>query len=83
MKKMMFVTAALLVASPSFAQNTTTPTSGASKYAPGQEAKTSAKSASEFAPGHQTNTLAGRGHSESAPGQRMKHPATTGSNMRK
>lgn len=83
MKKMLLVTAALLVASPSLAQNTMTPSSGASKYAPGQETKSSTKSASELAPGHQKNTAAGPGHSESAPGQRMNNPTTTGSNMRK
>ena len=83
MKKMLLVTAALLVASPSFAQNTMTPSSGASKYAPGQAAKTSTKSASELAPGHQYNNKAVPGHSESAPGQRMNNPTTTGSNMRK
>ena len=79
MKKMLLVTAVLLVASPSFAQNTT----GATKYAPGQAAKTSTKSASELAPGHQKNNPAIPGHSESAPGQRMNNPTTTGSNMRK
>ena len=83
MKKMLIVTAAMLVASPSVAQNTMAPSSGASQYAPGQEAKTSKKSASELAPGHQKNTPAGPGHSESAPGQRMNSPTTTGSNMRK
>ena len=86
MKKIMLVTAALLLASPALAQNTTTPSSGASKDAPGHQMQNTKEpstrpGASEYAPGHQTNTTAGPGHSESAPGQKMQD--TTGSNSKK
>ena len=81
MNKAIIVTAALLVASPAFAQ---TSTKGASKYAPGQQPNTTqGPGHSESAPGHQKNTAAVPGHSESAPGQKMKHPTTTGSNTGK
>ena len=81
MNKAIIVMAALLLASPAVAQ-----TSGATKYAPGQQmhkaTKSTAPGASEYAPGHQKNTKAGPGHSESAPGQRANSGAgmTTGSN---
>lgn len=84
MKKMMLVATALLIASPALAQNTTAPSSGASKYAPGQQMHKGKKGASGYAPGHQANDPAVPGHSESAPGQRAQNPATTtGSNMRR
>lgn len=86
MNKAIVLTAALLVASPAFAQSSTT-SQGATKYAPGQQmhkaTKSTAPGASEYAPGHQKNTAAGPGHSESAPGQRMKSQTTTGSNAGK
>jgi len=83
MNKALIVTAALLVASPAFAQTSGT---GAKKYAPGQQMQntnqpSTAPGASEYAPGHQKNTAAGPGHSESAPGQRSQ--TTTGSNTAK
>ena len=86
MKKTMLVMAALSIASPALAQNTTTPSSGASKDAPGQQMQNTKEpstrpGASEYAPGHQTNTTAGPGHSESAPGPKMQD--TTGSNTKK
>ena len=72
--KAIIVTAALLIASPAFAQ---TSSQGASKYAPGHQTNTTAGPGhSESAPGHQKNTSAGPGHSESAPGQRSQ--TTTG-----
>jgi len=83
MNKAIIVMAALLLASPAVAQ-----TSGATKYAPGQQmhkaTKSTAPGASEYAPGHQKNTKAGPGHSESAPGQRANSGAgmTTGSNTK-
>ncbi|HKU06523.1 MAG TPA: hypothetical protein VJR30_10665 [Bradyrhizobium sp.] len=87
MNKAIIFTAALLVASPAFAQGGSTKSQGATKYAPGQQMHKSTKStapgASEYAPGHQKNTAAGPGHSESAPGQRMKSQTTTGSNTGK
>lgn len=77
MNKAIIVTAALLVASPAFAQGS----GGAKQYAPGQQMQntkepSTAPGASEYAPGHQKNSV-GPGHSESAPGQRAK--TTTGS----
>lgn len=82
MHRAIIVTAALLAASPAFAQS-----GGAKKYAPGQEMQNTTKpstapGASEYAPGHQKNTTAGPGHSESAPGQRAntRSGTTTGSN---
>jgi hypothetical protein len=81
MNKAIVVTAALLLASPALAQTS----SGAKKYAPGQQMRNSTTStapgASEYAPGHQKNTAAGPGHSESAPGQRSQ--TTTGMNTKK
>ncbi len=60
MQMAIVLTAALFAASPVFAAETGASSHGASKKAPG----------------HQSNTAAGPGHSESAPGQRM---TTTGS----
>jgi len=82
MNKVIVVTAALLIASPAFAQSGGgTSSQGATKYAPGQQMQNTTKpstapGASEYAPGHQKNT-AGPGHSESAPGQRAKAGSTT------
>jgi hypothetical protein len=42
-------------------------------------AQTGSQGAKQYAPGQQPNTTAAPGHSESAPGQKMKNPATTGS----
>ena len=87
MKKAIIFTAALLVASPVFAQGSGTSSQGATKYAPGQQMQNTTKpstapGASEYAPGQQKNTTAGPGHSESAPGQRTNsgYGSTTGSN---
>lgn len=88
MNKYIILAAALLIASPAFAQSGSSSTSqGATKYAPGQQMHNSTKpstgpGASEYAPGHQKNTTAGPGHSESAPGQRAKGGSmtTTGAN---
>jgi hypothetical protein len=79
MNKAIVLTAALLVATPAFAQSST-PSQGATKYAPGQQMHKNDKAApgaSEYAPGHQKNTTAGPGHSESAPGQRANSGSTT------
>jgi len=83
MNKVTVVTAALLVASPAFAQGGSgTSSQGATKYAPGQQMQNTTKpstapGASEYAPGHQKNTSAGPGHSESAPGKRANTGSTT------
>jgi len=80
-KAIVLTAAALLAASPAFAQSST---KGASKYAPGHQTNTTAGPGhSESAPGHQKNTAAGPGHSESAPGQKMKNQTTTGSNTKR
>jgi hypothetical protein len=80
MNKAIIFTAALLVATPAFAQSSSgTSSQGATKYAPGQQMQNKDKpapGASEYAPGHQKNT-AGPGHSESAPGQRANTGSTT------
>jgi len=71
-KAIMLAAAALLIASPAFAQGT------AKQYAPGQQTNTTkGPGHSESAPGHQKNDPRYPGHSESAPGQRANSPSTT------
>jgi hypothetical protein len=68
---------ALLLAVPTFAI-----AEGASSYAPGQQRhKVGAPGQSEYAPGHLKRTAKPTQKSAKhfAPGQRMKHPTTTGS----